>query len=87
MSEAIRLIRERLVDTDPLALELLARDPKLKLRLLNEAVGPLYHDFKRHIQWDANWGVLDTAASASNWIPPRERPVIYASEDDLDDDG
>jgi hypothetical protein len=86
MAEANRMIRERLDTLDPLTLGLLDKDEGLRHRFLKETVGKLYDDFRRHIQWDAQWTMQDTAASATNWIPPRERPVIYADEDAFDED-
>ncbi len=76
MAEAMRLVRERLAESDPLVLELLVKDSRMRLSLLNEAVGETYHDFKRFIKWQATWEHLDTASSAVKWVPRRERPVI-----------
>jgi hypothetical protein len=87
MAEANRMIGERLDALDPLTLGLLDRDKSLRHRFLRETIGKLYGDFRRHVQWDLQWTMLDMAASAVNWIPPRERPVIYCDEDDFDEDG
>jgi hypothetical protein len=86
MAEANRMIAERLDALDPLTLELLYKDCDLHHRFLKETIGQLYGDFLSHIQWDAQWTMIDPATSAANWIPPRERPVIYADDDDFDDD-
>lgn len=87
MAEANRMIGERLDAMDSLTLGLMDKDVSLRHRFLKETIGRLYGDFKHHVQWDLQWTMLDTAASAVNWIPPRERPVIICDEDDFDDDG
>jgi hypothetical protein len=86
LAEANRMIGERLGLLDPLTLELLSKDVGLRRRFLKETIGQLYGDFRSHVQWDAQWTMLDTAASATNWIPPGEQPVIYADDDDFNDD-
>jgi hypothetical protein len=82
MSEATRLIRDRLAEMDPLTLELLAKDRAMKDRFLKEVVGSLYGDFRSYVQFDEGIGHMTTEASAATWRPLRERPTIPAPDDD-----
>jgi hypothetical protein len=82
MSEATRLIRDRLAEMDLLTLELVSKDRKMKDRFLKEVVRPLYADFRRYIQFDTGIGGVMPEASAATWRPLRERPSFPAPDDD-----
>jgi len=82
LTEANRLIQERLASTDHLTLELLVADLELRKRFLREVVGHLYVDFRSWIRFDEGCCV-DASTSAASWRPPRERPPLDLEDDDL----
>ncbi len=71
LSEAERLIRERLDGIGDLALRLLARDKQSQRRFLREVIGSLYADYVSWHQFAQNFD-----ETGEDWRPPRERPVI-----------
>lgn len=80
LSEAERLIRERLDAIGDLALGLLARDKRSQHRFLREVIGFLYADYVQWHQFAQNFG-----ETGEDWRPPRERPPAEEiEEDDLD---
>ena len=80
LSEAERLIRERLDGIGDLALRLLARDKQSQRRFLREVIGSLYADYVQWHQFAQNFGEI-----GEDWRPPQERPPSEEiDEDDLD---
>jgi len=80
LSEAERLIRERLEGLGVLALRLLALDKRSQNRFLREVVGCLYRDYVQWTQFAQNFG-----ETGEDWRPPQERPPSEEiDEDDLD---
>jgi hypothetical protein len=80
LSEAERLIRERLEGLGVLALRLLALDKRSQHRFLREVVGCLYRDYVQWTEFVQSFG--DTG---EDWRPPRERPPAEETdEDDMD---
>ena len=80
LSEAERLIRERLDAIGDLALRLLARDKRSQHRFLREVIGFLYADYVQWHQFAQNFD-----ETGEDWRPPRERPPAEEiDEDDLD---
>jgi len=80
LSEAERLIRERLEGLGVLALRLHALDKRSQHRFLREAVGYLYWDYVQWTQFVQGFG-----ETGGDWRPPRERPPAEeADEDDMD---
>jgi hypothetical protein len=80
LSEAERLIRERLDGIGDLALRLLARDKRSQHRFLREVIGSLYKDYIAWHQFAQNFG-----ETGEDWRPPQERPPSEEiDEDDLD---
>ena len=80
LSEAERLIRERLDAIGDLALGLLARDKRSQHRFLREVIGFLYADYVHWHQFAQNFD-----ETGEDWRPPRERPPAEEiDEDDLD---
>jgi DNA-binding CsgD family transcriptional regulator len=80
LSEAERLIRERLDGLGDLALKLLARDKQSQHRFLREVIGYLYQDYVAWHQFAQNFG-----ETGEDWRPPQERPPSEEiDEDDLD---
>ena len=81
LSEAERLIRERLDGLGDLALRLMARDRRSQDRFLRETVGWLYQDYTAWHQFRQNFG-----KTGEDWRPPRERPPVEPiDEDEIDD--
>jgi hypothetical protein len=81
LSEAERLIRERLDGLGDLAVRLLARTKQSQHRFLREVIGFLYTDYAAWHQIRQNFG-----KTGEDWRPPSERPpaeVIDEDEDDL----
>jgi hypothetical protein len=78
LNEAAGLIRERLDDMDPLALGLLARDRRLRHRLLREIVGSLYTDYVHWQQFAQAFG-----DPGGDWRPPRERQELEFDEEEM----
>jgi hypothetical protein len=80
LSEAERLIRERLDGIGDLALRLLAREKQSQHRFLREVAGSLYADYVLWHQFAQNFG-----ETGEDWRPPQERPPSEEiDEDDLD---
>jgi hypothetical protein len=80
LSEAERLIRERLDGIGDLALRPLARDKQSQRRFLREVIGSLYADYVQWHQFAQNFG-----ETGEDWRPPQERPPSEEiDEDDLD---
>lgn len=87
LSEAERLLRERLDSIGLLALRLLARDRRSKLRFVREVVASLYWDYVGWHEFGQNFP--DTMCpTGEDWRPPRERPRVQdIDEDELDELG
>lgn len=83
LSEAERLLRERLDRIGVLALRLLAQDKRSKLRFMRETVGWLYWDYVLWHEFALNLGAGDT--TGEDWRPPSERPQETFDEDEIDD--
>lgn len=81
LSEAERLLRERLDSIGLLALRLLARDRWSKLRFMREVVGSLYWDYVGWHQFAQNFPG-DECATGEDWRPPRERPPAEEIDED-----
>ena len=77
LSEAERLIRERLEGLGVLALRLLALDKRSQYRFLREVVGGLYRDYVQWTQFVQSFG-----NTGEDWRPPRERPPAEETDDD-----
>ena len=75
LSEAERLLRERLESIGVLALRLLARTKQLQARLLRETVGSLYSDYVAWHRFANQFG-----KTGEDWRPPRERPPVEPEE-------
>lgn len=83
LSEAERLLRERLESIGELALRLLARDVRSKLRFIREIVGSLCWDYIGWHQFGQNLGFCDTG---EDWRPPSERPPDQeVAEENIED--
>lgn len=81
LSEAERLLRERLDGLGDLAVRLLARTKQSQHRFLREVIGFLYDDYVAWHQFRQNLG-----KTGEDWRPPRERsPVEPIDEDEIDD--
>lgn len=83
LSEAERLLRERLESIGNLALKLLARDVRSKRRFMREVVGPLCWDYIGWHQFGQNLGFCDTG---EDWRPPSERPPGEEIDEDSIED-
>lgn len=86
LSEAERLLRDRLDSLGDLALKLLARDQRSKRRFVREVVGSLYWDY---VWWHQLAENLPSAelGTGEDWRPPRERPPVQdIPVDDFDDE-
>jgi hypothetical protein len=77
LSEAERLLRERLDAIGDLALRLLAREKQSQRRFLREVVGSLCADYVGWHQFADNFG-----ETGEDWRPPRERPPAKEIDDD-----
>ena len=75
LSEAERLLQERLDSIGLLALRLLAKDRRSKLRFMREVVGFLYWDYVGWHQFAQNFGSGDLE-TGEDWRPPAERPPV-----------
>ena len=73
LSEAERLLRERLDSLGEIALRMLAENGQSQRRFLREVVGFLYWDY---VQWHEFADNLEPGGATENWRPPRERPPI-----------
>lgn len=78
LNECEKLLRERLNGMEPIALRLLAKDPRSKGRFLREVLGYLYQDYVFHHEFAHKF--LETG---EDWRPPGERPSKVVEEDDL----
>jgi len=83
LSEAERLLRERLESIGDLALRLLAKDVRSQRRFMREVVGSLCSDYIGWHRFGQNLGFCDTG---EDWRPPSERPPCQeVAEDDIED--
>jgi hypothetical protein len=46
-------------------------------------VGPLYLDYRFHVLFDMEFGCLEPRESALTWKPPRERPEVLATDEEI----
>jgi hypothetical protein len=79
LSEAERLLRERLDSIGLLALRLLARDRRSKLRFVREVVGSLYSDYIAWHEFAQNFPDTE-CPTGEDWRPPRERSPVAELE-------
>ncbi len=56
--------------------DFLAKDKRLRYRLLRDVVGPLYSDYVHWHQFAQAFG-----ETGGNWRPPRERPDLELEEE------
>jgi hypothetical protein len=82
LTEATRMLRERLDATDPLTMELMIKDVELRRRFVLEVVGQLYSDYKLMVHFETEFGQMSPSQATAGWRPPRERPVIEHEDDD-----
>jgi hypothetical protein len=82
VAEANRQMLERLSNTDPETLRLLGQDQRLRQRLFEEVVVPLYHDFASYEQWSGT--VFDDGLGTLCWRPARERKFVTDPDGDED---
>jgi hypothetical protein len=69
LSEAERLLRERLEAIGPLALRLLTEDARSKPRFIREVIGKLYRDYVAWHRFSQNLG--GPFPTGEHWRPPR----------------
>jgi hypothetical protein len=72
LSEAERLLNDRLLKTGPRALQLLTRTQQSKHRFIREVVGPLFSDYVgwHRFAFNMDCGFNETG---EDWRPPSER--------------
>jgi len=79
LAEATRAIEERLDGLPALTLELLMKDPALRIRFLEESFGWLYRAYRGTVLFEANFGHMSVEEAAATWTA---RDIPSESADD-----
>jgi len=85
MAEAIRTLEEKLQEVPALILELMMKDPAMRMRFAREKLGLLYGNYRSCVDFEMEFGHLDLEPAAANWKPWSECPP--ATEEDLEELG
>lgn len=82
MAEATRTLNEELAEVPALILDLMMKDPALRMRFLREKLALLYGSYRGWVNFEMEFGFLDLEPAAATWKPLRDCPP--ATEEDLE---